>query len=132
MLDLQVHVLIRVTGRVDCFGCVCALQTLAQDKVLCVLCVHMFMYYYTVCYFTCIFYAVVRQISILFIDNTDSVFCIKTTTTTFSTITTWGLVVVTVRRTFSACLCACEHDKQWSRINAFNPFNVMMSLENNQ
>ena len=35
----------------------------------------MFMYYYTVCYFTGIFYAVVRQISILFVDNKDSVFC---------------------------------------------------------
>ena len=35
----------------------------------------MFMYYYTVCYFTCIFYAVVRQISMLFIGNKDSVFC---------------------------------------------------------
>ena len=34
----------------------------------------MFMYY-TVCYFTGIFYAVVRQISMLFIDNKDSVFC---------------------------------------------------------
>ena len=32
--------------------------------------------YYSVCYFTCIFYAVVRQISMLFIDNKDSVFCI--------------------------------------------------------
>ena len=28
------------------------------------------------CYFTGIFYAVVRQISTLFIDNKDSVFCI--------------------------------------------------------
>ena len=35
----------------------------------------MFMYYSTVRYFTCIFYAVVRQISMLFIDNKDSVFC---------------------------------------------------------
>ena len=35
----------------------------------------MFMYY-TVCYFSGIFYAVVRQISILFIHNKDSVFCI--------------------------------------------------------
>ena len=35
----------------------------------------MFMYY-TVCYFTGIFYAVVRQIYMLFIDNKDSVFCI--------------------------------------------------------
>ena len=33
----------------------------------------MFMYYYTVRYFTCIFYAVVRQISMLFIDNKYSV-----------------------------------------------------------
>ena len=36
----------------------------------------MFMYY-TACYFTGIFYAVVRQISMLFIDNKDSVFCIQ-------------------------------------------------------
>ena len=34
------------------------------------------LYYYTVCYLTCIFYAVVRQFSMLFIDNKDSVFCI--------------------------------------------------------
>ena len=34
------------------------------------------MYYYTVYYFTCIFYTVVRQISMLFINNKDSVFCI--------------------------------------------------------
>ena len=34
------------------------------------------MYYYTVCYFTGIFYAVVRQISMLFIDNKDFAFCI--------------------------------------------------------
>ena len=30
---------------------------------------------YTVCYFTGIFYAVVREISMLFIDNKHSVFC---------------------------------------------------------
>ena len=30
---------------------------------------------YTVCYFTGIFYAVVRHISVLFIDNKDCVFC---------------------------------------------------------
>ena len=36
----------------------------------------MFMYYYTVCYFTCIFYAIVRQISMLFIYNKDSLLCI--------------------------------------------------------
>ena len=34
---------------------------------------HMFMYY-TGCYFTGIFYAVVGQMSMLFIDNKDSVF----------------------------------------------------------
>ena len=34
----------------------------------------MFMYY-TVCYFTGIFYAFVRQISMLFIDNKDFGFC---------------------------------------------------------
>ena len=32
---------------------------------------------YTACYFTGIFYAVIRQISMLFIDNKDSVFCIQ-------------------------------------------------------
>ena len=40
----------------------------------CVLCVLMFKYN-TSCYFTGILYAVVRQISVLFIDNKDSVFC---------------------------------------------------------
>ena len=39
------------------------------------ICVLMFMYY-IVCYFTGIFYAVVRQNSVLFIDNKDSVLCI--------------------------------------------------------
>ena len=38
--------------------------------------VHRFMYY-TVCYFIGIFYAVIRQISILFIDNKISVFCLS-------------------------------------------------------
>ena len=36
----------------------------------------MFVYYYTVCYFTSISYAVVRHISVLFVDNKDSAFCI--------------------------------------------------------
>ena len=40
-------------------------------------CVLMFMHY-TVCYFTDIFYAVVKQISMLFIDNKGSVFCKST------------------------------------------------------
>ena len=57
-----------------CFGCVCVPSRL-KDKILCVLCELMFMYY-TVCYFTGIFYAVVRHISMLFIDSKDSVFCI--------------------------------------------------------
>ena len=35
--------------------------------------------YYTVCYSIGIFYAVVRQISMLFIDNKDSVLCTSTT-----------------------------------------------------
>ena len=38
---------------------------------LCIVC-------YTVCYLTGIFYAVIRQISMLFIDNKISVFCILT------------------------------------------------------
>ena len=37
--------------------------------------------YYTVCYFTGIIYAVVRHISMLFIDNKDSVFCVSWVTT---------------------------------------------------
>ena len=42
------------------------------NDCLCFSYVLMFMYY-TVCYFTGLFYAVVRQISMLFIDNKDSV-----------------------------------------------------------
>ena len=38
------------------------------------MCVLLFMYY-NVFYFTGIFYEFVRQISMLFIDNKDSVFC---------------------------------------------------------
>ena len=66
--------LTRVTGRADCVGCACALQT---QSPLCftIYGVLMFMYY-TVCYCTGIFYAVVRQISMLVIDNKDSVFTI--------------------------------------------------------
>ena len=33
--------------------------------------------YYTVCYLTDILYAVIRQISMLFIRNKDPVFCIR-------------------------------------------------------
>ena len=64
--------LTRVTGRVDCFGCVCALQTL-RYSTLCFMCTYVRVLLY--CYFTCIFYAVIRQISMLFMDNKDSVFC---------------------------------------------------------
>ena len=60
-----------VTGRVDRFG-VCVPSRL-YNKVLCVLCVLTLMHY-TVCYFTDIFYAVVRHISMLSIDNKDSGF----------------------------------------------------------
>ena len=45
----------------------------SKIKYSCVLYVSM---YYTVCYFTGIFYAVVRKISMLFIDNKDFVLCI--------------------------------------------------------
>ena len=56
--------------------CVCVCVCLPDSKIkYSVLCVLMFMYYYTVCYFTCICYAVVRQVSVLFIDNKYSVFC---------------------------------------------------------
>ena len=51
-----------------------------KDKVLRVLqyiYIYVLMFlYYTVCYFTGMFYAVVRQNFMLLIDNTDSVFCI--------------------------------------------------------
>ena len=69
--------LARVTGRFDCFGCVCVYPPDSKIKysVFYNICVLMSMYY-LVCYFTGIFYAVVRQISMLFIDNKDSVFCI--------------------------------------------------------
>ena len=63
--------LTHVTGRVDCFGCVCAHQ-IQRQSALCFICVLIFMYY-TMCYFTGLFYAVVRQISMLFVDNKDSV-----------------------------------------------------------
>ena len=67
----------RVTGRVDCFGCVCVCVCTPDSKIkYSVFYVYLFMFmYYTVCYFTGIFKAVVRQISILFTDNKDSLFC---------------------------------------------------------
>ena len=68
------HVLTRVTVKVDCFGCLCALHTKIKYSVFYVyLCSCVII----LCYSTCIFYAVVRQISMLFIDNKDSLFCIQ-------------------------------------------------------
>ena len=58
------HVLTCVIGRVDCFGCVCPPDSNIKYTVFYSKCVLTFMYY-TVCYFTGIFYAVVRQISML-------------------------------------------------------------------
>ena len=58
--------------------CLCPPDSKIKYSVFYNICVLMFMYY-TVCYFTGIFYAVVRQISMLFIDNRDSVFCILCT-----------------------------------------------------
>ena len=73
--------LTRVTGRGDClggWGGGGGWPSRLKDNELCVLqciiiCVLVFMYY-NVCYFTSIFYAVVRLISMLSIDSKDSVF----------------------------------------------------------
>ena len=69
--------LMHVTGRVDCFGCMCLCVCPPDSKIK-----HSVFYVYLcsciiLCYFTSIFYAVVRQISVLFIDNKDSVCCIS-------------------------------------------------------
>ena len=52
---------------------------------VCIFCVYLGSCIIILCYFTCIFYAVVGQISMLFIDNKDSVFCV------------------------CVCVCACMH-----------------------
>ena len=67
--------LTRVTGRVDCFGCVCPPDSKIKYSVFYV---YLRSCIIILCYFTCISYAVVRQISMLFIDNKDSVFCMLT------------------------------------------------------
>ena len=61
---------------VGCFRCVCvcAVQTQIKFSVFHSIYILMFMYL-IVCYFTGLFYAVIRQISMLFIDNKDSGFC---------------------------------------------------------
>ena len=55
--------------------CVCPPDSKIKYSLFCNIYVLMFTYY-TVCYSIGIFYAVVRQISKLFIDNKDSVFCL--------------------------------------------------------
>ena len=67
--------MMHVTGMVDCFRCVCILKTHRQST----LCFTTHVYLCSciiLCYFTGIFYAVIRQITVLFTDNKDSVFCI--------------------------------------------------------
>ena len=54
---------------------------------LCIMC-------YTVCYLTGIFYAVVRQISVLFIDNKISVFCIHSVWTSLGDVSGDGLAII--------------------------------------
>ena len=55
--------------------CLCLPDSKIKYTVFYNICVLMFMYY-TVCCFTGLFYAIVRHISMLFIDNEDSVLCI--------------------------------------------------------
>ena len=61
------------------FNRLCLEVAYDYEAVLLVFALHLWSYlvlmYYTVCYLTGIFYAVVRQISMLFIDNNISVFC---------------------------------------------------------
>ena len=52
----------------------------------------MFMYY-TVCYFTGIFYAVVRHISMSLIDNKDSVFCNERMAVASNNTVSWRMVL---------------------------------------
>ena len=71
--------LTRVTGRVDCFGCVCVPYRL-KDKVFCVLqymCTYVYVLYCVLVYWY--FHAVVRRISVLFIDEKDDAFCVSRT-----------------------------------------------------
>ena len=56
----------------NCPGSYATLQIYIYIWAMCPLFCHLS----TLCYFTGIFYAAVRQISMLFIDNKDSVFCI--------------------------------------------------------
>ena len=64
-----------------------SLKSKIKYSVFYSICVLMLMHY-TVCYFTGISYAVVRQISMLFIDNKDYVFC-----KTFETLKSYWLLL---------------------------------------
>ena len=100
------HVLTCVTGRVDCFGCVCVPPRL-KDKVRFVL-QYMSTYGHVLFVNLLVSYAVVRQISMLFIDNKDCVFCkakLKTETSHFSSVNCCSSVV----RTLSALFKCCSH-----------------------
>ena len=100
------HVLTCVTGRVDWFGCVCVPPRL-KDKVRFVL-QYMSTYGHVLFVNLLVSYAVVRQISMLFIDNKDCVFCkakLKTETSHFSSVNCCSSVV----RTLSALFKCCSH-----------------------
>ena len=60
--------------------------------------------YYTVCYLTGIFYAVVRQISMLFIDNKISVFCVFVV---FPSVAQSQYVCVYMCVCVRLCVCVC-------------------------
>ena len=60
--------------------------------------------YYTVCYLTGIFYAVVRQISVLFIDNEISVFCRVGMVCVHRSIMGWGGGVSKVFNNYDVCI----------------------------
>ena len=81
-------------------------------SVLYNICVIMFIYY-TVYYFTGIFYAVVRHISVLFIDNKDFVFYPHTHVYTQARMHTrtmsacLSVVCLSVCLSLSVCLCLC-------------------------
>ena len=57
----------------------------------------MFMYY-TVCYFTGIFYAFVRQISMLFTDNKDFVFFMAACVRSIAQLLSPGIIMLNAQR----------------------------------
>ena len=83
-----------------CFGCVCVSFRL-KHKVLCVLqymCTYVYVLY-CVLFYWYLFYAVVRQISMLFIDNKDFVFCILIMT------------YLNHYRQYTVHTCLCDNDQ---------------------